>query len=326
MILPVTAQLVRPAQNASDNGASKGWEDRRGYVQVSAGWSIPVSNANNGSPLDQVGNLDVYDDGTIRRIERPLNTRGGGFKLRVDGGVRVTDHLAVELGVHVLRSTRVLDARQDRVIDGDPYFAEQESWSAFLSMAPAIRIEGDRTKTVVPFVRIGALMPLVGYTFADIVIQDGTGDASRDILPIIDPEYEELVNSIDVPSNAQLTTRTSGRFSVGFTASAGVMVPINDWLAFTAEAGFDMLTIKAKSTEVMDFYAGDPDGAVVEFTEDDIPPFLQQTNYVETITSTSNDTYDINEARFRRDASREALVFRSNYNNAYLMVGTSFSF
>lgn len=322
----VAAQLVRPAAESTDGEAIRGLDDRRGYVQISAGWSIPVSNANNGSPLEPVGDLDVFDDGTNQRISRPLNTRGGGFKLRVDAGYRITDHIAAEMGVHVLRSTRVLDARQDRLVDGDPYFAEQESWSAFMSISPSIRLEGDRTKKVVPFMRIGVLMPVVGYTFSEVAVQDGTGRVARDVLPVIDPAFESLVNTLDLPSNSRIQSRTSGRFSVGFTASAGVMVPINEWLSFTAEAGFDMLSIKAKSTEVLEFFAGDAEGNFVEFTEEDIPPFLQQTTYVETLTETSNDSYDINDPQFRRDEPREDVVFRSNYNNAYLIVGTSFSF
>lgn len=297
------------------------------FVVGGVGWGIPVSNTTVGSPLDQIGSLIIQQNPDNLKIERPLNTRGGGFKSQLSFGYWFNKYIGLELGLNYMRSMEILDAEiEEEDINGFIYYGKQNSWSTILSINPSVRIIGDRTRRVAPYARFGLLLPVVGHTYASISLQDETGELAREIIPVINEELEGVVNSLDFESRSEFTAKTRGRFSVGFSAAAGVQVKLNQSLSVLGEIGFDMLTIKARDTKIQSFFAGDEEGAVISFTEDDIPTIIETTEYVDAITETSNDTFDTNAPRYNRDDPREALGFRSSYNNAYLNIGILYSF
>ena len=248
-----------------------------------------------------------------------------------------------------LRSTKILDASRDEtsVINGvvRNYFAEQHSYTNMFRAAPLLVVSGNPEKKFVPYAKFGVLLPLAGKTIVEVNINDETGELADQLLPILDQDLSDKLNGIRdsipfvIPTESYIKAKTSGAFSVGFTAKMGCNYNINDRWALFGEMEMNMLSIKSNETEFVDFSSKVSNEGLVflaeqllgesiqsEFSYYDLPEILRLTQYQNEITETSNNSYDVNAPNFDRNSPYNQVNFRDNYNSFGLMLGFRYKF
>ena len=328
---------------AQDINTSKGI-----YFGLKTGYTIPVAKSTIGSPRTEVGNRIIFssNEGGFSYSEKnPFGSRGAGIIIAGSVGYMFSENFGLEMELSFLRGTQILDASRDEyVLDtiGNStrrYFSEQFSYTNMLRAAPMLVVSGDPSKKFIPYAKFGVLLPMAGKTIVEVNINDETGELANDLLPVLNTELADSIASkgiyIPIPTISNIKAKTSGAFSLGFTAKFGGAYSINDrWLVFT-ELEMNMLTVKTKETEFTDFYAEVPEELTIVaetileidniqniYGFDDIPDILRLTIYEDELTESSNSTY----TSARKNEPYQQLTFRENYNSFGLLLGIRYTF
>ena len=318
------------------------------YFGLKTGYTIPVAKSTIGSPRTEVGNRIIFssDEGGFSYSEKnPFGSRGAGIIIAGSVGYMFSENFGLEMELSFLRGTQILDASRDEyVLDtiGNStrrYFSEQFSYTNMLRAAPMLVVSGDPSKKFIPYAKFGVLLPMAGKTIVEVNINDETGELANDLLPVLNTELADSIASkgiyIPIPTISNIKAKTSGAFSLGFTAKFGGAYSINDrWLVFT-ELEMNMLTVKTKETEFTDFYAEVPEELTIVaetileidniqniYGFDDIPDILRLTIYEDELTESSNSTY----TSARKNEPYQQLTFRENYNSFGLLLGIRYTF
>ena len=328
---------------AQDINTSKGI-----YFGLKTGYTIPVAKSTIGSPRTEVGNRIIFssNEGGFSYSEKnPFGSRGAGIIVAGSVGYMFSENFGLEMELSFLRGTQILDASRDEYVldtignSSRRYFSEQFSHTNMLRAAPMLVVSGDPSKKFIPYAKFGVLLPIAGKTIVEVNINDETGELANDLLPVLNTELADSIASkgiyIPIPTTSNIKAKTSGAFSLGFTAKFGGAYSISDkWLIF-GELEMNMLTVKTKETEFTDFYAEVPEyiarGAesILEIDNiqniygfDDIPEILRLTIYEDELTESSNSTY----TSARKNEPYQQLTFRENYNSFGLLLGIRYTF
>ena len=337
IILSITLMFFFSALFAQEN-ESKG----KVYFGFNTGYSIPVAKTTVGSPRVEVGKSILEfnnQDGTYSE-ENPFGTRGAGFSLAGNVGYLFTNNFGIEMEFSYLRSSRILDAsRNETNSAGRNYFTEQHSYTNMFRVSPMLVVQGNPNKKFTPYAKFGILLPLAGKTVVEVDIIDQTGQSAASLMPVLNEDlYNELVaegfDGVPIPTESYIKAKTAGSFSVGFTSRIGCNYNINKNWAINAELQMNMLSIKAKETEFVEFnsqvdptalaFAETALGHEVQgtYTMDDIPEILRLTVYQNEITEDSNTSYN----PVRKDEAFNQLTFRDSYNSFGLAIGFKYTF
>ena len=328
---------------AQDINTSKGI-----YFGLKTGYTIPVAKSTIGSPRTEVGNRIIFssNEGGFSYSEKnPFGSRGAGIIIAGSVGYMFSENFGLEMELSFLRGTQILDASRDEYVldtignSSRRYFSEQFSYTNMLRAAPMLVVSGDPSKKFIPYAKFGVLLPMAGKTIVEVNIIDETGELADDLLPVLNTELADSIASkgiyIPIPTTSNIKAKTSGAFSLGFTAKFGGAYSINDkWLVFT-ELEMNMLTVKTKETEFTDFYAEVPEELTIVaetileidniqniYDFDDIPEILRLTIYEDELTESSNSTY----TSARKNEPYQQLTFRENYNSFGLLLGIRYTF
>lgn len=334
-------------QAQEDNKSHKGL-----YVGFKAGYTIPVSKSTVGSPRLEVGDriLVSSDLGVYTYSEKNLfGSRGAGSQVAGSIGYMFNNNFGIEMEFSFLRSAKILDGSRDETsiintVERN-YFAEQYSYTNMFRAAPLLVVSGNPNKKFVPYAKFGVLLPLAGKTIVEVTINDETGELADQLLPILNKELSDKLNGLRdsipfvIPTESFIKAKTAGAFSVGFTAKMGCSYNVNDRWSIFGEMEMNMLTIKAKETEFVEFSSKVSNEVLVilaeqllgesiqsEFTYNDLPEILRLTKYENEITQASNSSYDVNVAGFDRNSAYSQVAFRDNYNSFGLMIGFRYKF
>lgn len=313
-------------------------------VSFRFGYSIPVSKSQIGSPRAEIGNtyLEKKPNGTIVSEKNSYGSRGAGFNISLAYEYMITQNISVGMDFVYLHTLGINDAfTLVQAGSNRPYYANQDSYTSMFRATPMVGIYANENLLIRPYAKFGLIIPLAGATYADLTIEDETGDVFNNLMPIIDKDlYDEikaeevkLGREIDVPTNSYIEAKTSGAFSLGFDARLGAEYKIMDHLNVFFEMNMQMLTIKAHQTTITKFESGTTEefaalGAAIgidvkDYTLEDIPEYLRVTTYVNEINEDSNvhggSSYD-------RDKSADQLGFRDNYNAFGFMIGIKYGF
>lgn len=328
--------------SAQDTETNKGL-----YFGLKAGYSIPVAKSTVGSPRPEVGNRILISSDTPSSTyseKNPFGTRGAGTTVAGSIGYMFSDNFGIEMEFSFLRSAKILDAsRNETQTDSSGisrvYASEQHSYTNMFRAAPMLVVSGNPDKKFVPYAKFGILLPLAGKTIVEVNIDDETGQTANELLPVLNTELADSIASkglsIPIPTTSHIKAKTAGAFSLGFTAKMGGAYNINDRWSVFGELEMNMLTIKAKETEFVEFSAEVPEALAIlaeslleidniqyEYGYYDLPEILRLTTYEDEITETSNSTY----SAARKNEPYQQLTFRDNYNSFGLMLGVRYKF
>lgn len=318
------------------------------YFGLKTGYTIAVAKSTIGSPRSEVGNRIIFssNEGGFSYSEKnPFGSRGAGIIIAGSVGYMFSENFGLEMELSFLRGTQILDAsRNESLLDtiGNStrrYFSEQFSYTNMLRASPMLVVSGDPSKKFIPYAKFGVLLPLAGKTIIEVNINDETGELAKDLLPVLNTELADSIASkglnIPITTTSNIKAKTSGVFSLGFTAKFGGAYKVNNkWLIF-GELEMNMLSVKSKETEFVDFYAEVPEALVLlaeSFLEidniqnvygfEDLPEILRLTIYEDEITESSNSTYTSE----RKNEPFQQLTFRDNYNSFGLLLGIRYMF
>jgi hypothetical protein len=320
------------------------------YFGFKAGYTIPVAKSTIGSPRSEVGDrlLMSSTDGDYQLSEQnPFGSRGAGGQIAASLGYMFNNNFGMEMEFSFLRTTRILDASRNEttVVNGivQNYFAEQYSYTNMFRALPMLVVSGNQNKKFVPYAKFGVLLPLVGKTIVEVNVRDETGEIANRLLPILNPvlsnSLDSILSELVIPTESFIRAKTSGAFSIGFAARMGCNFNINERWALFGEMEMNMLTIKAKETEFIDFSSSVSNEGLVFLAEQllereiqstfgfyDLPEIIRLTTYQDEITQASNSSYDVNSPNFDSDSAFNQVNFRDNANSFGLMLGFRYKF
>lgn len=327
------------------------------FISFRTGYSIPVSPSQIGSPRSEIGKTYVdkvsnSSGNTVSYSEKnSFGSRGAGLNFSLGYGYMFLKNVSFEVDFSYLYTLGITDAYINDVNVSNKllYNGKQTSYTSMFRMSPMIGVYANENLIVRPYAKFGIILPLAGGTYADLTIEDNTGVAFEDLMPMIDKKTYDDTKALGaaigfpnliIPTKTDISAVTKGSFSVGFLGRLGAEYNfknlLNNKLTIFAEMEMQMLTIKAHKTIIKSFYSTVNDKGLkqiaedsnikTEFTEADIPTILLETDYIKEITELSNATYDINSSTFDRDKALEQLTFRDNYNAFGFLVGLKYTF
>lgn len=343
----VVMLFVLCVQAQDDDKSHKGL-----YFGFKAGYTIPVAKSTIGSPRSEVGDRILVSStvGTYDFSEKnPFGSRGAGAQVAGSVGYMFNNNFGIEMEFSFLRSARILDGSRDEtsLINGVErnYFAEQHSYTNMFRAAPLLVVSGNPGKKFVPYAKFGVLLPLAGKTIVEVNIKDETGELADELLPILNRDLSDKLNGIRdsipfvIPTESFIKAKTAGAFSLGFTAKMGCSFNVSERWSIFGEVEMNMLTIKAKETEFVEFSSNvSNDGLIFlaeqllgesiqsEYGYSDLPEILRVTAYENEITETSNGSYDVNSPSFDKNSPYNQVTFRDNYNSFGIMIGFRYKF
>lgn len=325
------------------------------FITFRTGYSIPVAMSQIGSPKAEVGktylNFETNAAGDIVEYseKNSFGSRGAGLNFSLGYGYMINENFSFEFDFNYLHTLGFEDSYRNENINGKIYHATQRSTTSMFRVTPMFGVYANESMLIRPYAKFGLIVPLAGGTMVKLAINDQTGEAFNQLMPVIDPathqqviDLENSLGGIDIiiPTQTDIRALTSGSFSLGFMARLGAEYKFkkvaNGRLKIFAEMEMQMLTIKAHKTEIKEFYSTVSDDATkgfaasrgikTEFTQADIPEILKNADYLKEIVETSNSTYDVNNPHYDRNKALENLTFRDNYNAFAFMIGLKFGF
>lgn len=206
------------------------------YVTAGGGYAFQAGktgfiNADPNNLTSISPSLDVNISTTGQATVNDLSgTLGEGLKINVAGGYKVSDHLALELGVTYQKGTDVVIGRYQ-----DPTITEETS--AYIDgvlLKPSL-VLNPGFSGINPYVRAGLVLTAAGKLYVDtkVDVPDGAGAG------------------VDVAVEAQ--TVVEPNFSVGYGGAIGALIPVNEKISVFAEMEFKNFTIKPKEAEIEKF-------------------------------------------------------------------------
>lgn len=336
------SMLLIGSMSAQETTAEKTKDNRdKHIVSFRFGYSIPVSQSQIGSPREaEIGKTfkEMKPDGTIVSEKQSYGSRGAGFNISLAYEYMITQNISVGMDFVYLHTLGINDAFiLVKAGSNQPYYANQDSYTSMFRATPMVGIYANENLLIRPYAKFGLIIPLAGATYASLTIEDETGSAFDELMPVIDnalfEQIEETGTGVPVPTNSYIEATTSGAFSLGFDARLGIQYNIMDHLNVFFELNMQMLSVKAHQTTITKFESGTTEdfkalGAVLgidvkDYTLDDIPEYLRVTTYVNEINENSNVH---GTASYDREKSAEQLGFRDNYNAFGFMVGVKYGF
>lgn len=331
---------------------------RKHFMTFRVGYSIPVSSTQVGSPRSEVGDtyIDKIINGTtlVKYSEKnSFGSRGNGLNISLGYGYMITQNFSFEFDANFVRTFGFKDAyiNSTTTTNKVDYLASQNCVTTMFRVTPMFGVYANENAFIRPYAKFGILLPLAGGTSVDLYIEDNTGVAFNDLMPVISPsDYNAtrdfiLSNPIlnpntPVPTKTDIKAVTYGSFSVGFMARLGAEYKFkkvaDGRLKIFAEMEMQMLTIKAHRTIIKEFNStvndptfkklADEAGLKTEFGLSEIPEILRVTEYVNEVTEKSNSSYDVSNPNYDRNKALDMLTFRDNYNAFGFIVGLKFSF
>jgi hypothetical protein len=314
-------------------------------ISFKTGFTIPAASTTVGSPREEVGNefLRINKNGEFSQ-KSSTGSRGAGYSFSGSFSYMFNDNFGVDVELSYLRSSNINDAFIDidtSNVEGKRYFAEQTSFTKMFRIAPMIVVQGNKEKKFQPYAKFGLLMPLFGATYINMYIDDETGLQAYRLLPVINPGDIEIMEQNfgifpPIPTESTVEAKTLGAFSLGFASRFGVNMKVGEKISVFAELESNMLSVKAKNTEVTKFRTevsnkeladfANSIGITTVYNTEDIPNIIINTNYVDEVNQNSNRSFDTNAANFDKNKPLEQKSFRDNYNSFGLFVGVKYSF
>jgi len=222
------------------------------FFQIGGGYSFPTSTA-------QAGEITSYGTNNYPASIRNANSEmGGGFPMIVRAGYMITNFVGADIGFNYLIGNK--NTQTQAIANGQTAIIEGQTQQARLN--PAIVFSTNRDMDLSAYSRLGLVLPLGGVTTLQF----------------------------DVPSifsnNGAPTTQTEeirGRFGVGYSGTLGAQYRVYERMYLFAEVEAIHLAVRRNSSQVTAFTLSGNDAL------DQLNRYNRETNYVNELTSTSNN-------------------------------------
>ena len=332
---------------------------KKHFVNIRAGYSIPVSKSQIGSPRVEVGNTFIDKTSKSYSEKNSFGSRGAGLNFSLAYGYMITENISIELDFSYIHTLGITDAYniETNSVKDTLYFGKQTSHTSMFRATPLIGIYASKNLLIRPYAKFGLIVPFYGYTYAKLHIQDKSSASFESLMPLIDfdayKKTKALLNTfpvaIPVPTKTFIEAKSEGTFSLGFDARLGAEYNLGDIFVLFAEMNMQMLTVKTKKTIITKFTStvddetlksiADASGIKTVFTELDLPEIIKVTEYLDELNGTENDSYAeaIADIIFNENSTTykykdlvnkplQELNFRDNYNAFGFILGVKMVF
>ncbi len=325
------------------NHPDAGW-----FLDISAGYGIPFLPVRLESPREYIGNKDVFSNGAYTSEKALLGTNGGGGSIDFQFGRMHNSFIGWAVALTYSDYPVILDAR----INTPYYKAKQTTDSWTIGMSPMLVLNSGNMNNFFVYGKVGPFLPFLGNSISTVTIADNELKIITDVLLAGSPLADVLRGGIDlifgnpdelpvnlsdlIELNIDAVAQTSFVPTIGINATVGFRYQFSDVVSLFAEGRVIAYTIKAKETSIYDFNFGGkilgqpleslipsiPLGDkeyILPFTEDSAPELLLTTQYINEVTSKSNNSSLNPQVDYSKPA--EELAFRKNTSTIYANIG-----
>jgi hypothetical protein len=309
--------VLRTKQRA--NG--KGW-----YIEPGIGYGIPFISTSRQSPLQEIGDRDVFQRGGQTLSVTPLfGTNGGGYIFDMAFGHMFNKVIGIDATVSIARHPNWLDSRIDR----PGYFASQYTQADAFYLCPHVVMKWEGKKKFGITGKVGMVIPFGGIVRSNIIIHDREGSLIQSLAggPIIPLP----VGLIDLRLQAE--TRTSLIPTIGANTSVSLHYKASDKVTVFAQARVLAYTVLTKETRFKDAsMVTRLLGNVVQEigplrttfdNVEDAPAILKTIVYHKEITAENNTGRYGNRVDFEKPL--DELAVRYNITTAYFNIGMHYN-
>ncbi len=314
------------------------------YVRANLGYGFATTGEVQGAIRDESSAIGVY------------GTNEPGLYTGIGIGYMFNDYFGLDLGIsYTLGKAKVQDVYYEELPAGFQFggtdftllnafiFQERTFTGKQIRLIPSLVVRGGSGK-VVPYARFGLMIPIAGKTYTDVKADITSTEIS---LPFPIPGVPDL-SGVSLAGDVTAQAETEGQFSLGWNASLGLDVKINDLISVFGELDMVSLTIKSKKTTITEYtgnyyLANSPIsledllstvgllGINIDLADfglysdiSEMPLSEKEINYVDELnSSTNNPQYNSN---FDENAALDDLALRQSYSSIGLNIGIRFNF
>ena len=232
--LSVGSEKFELRQEQRANG--KGW-----YIEAGTGYGVPFLKTTRRSPLQEIGDRDLYQRGGKTLSVTPLSgTNGGGYIFDFTFGHMFNKIIGIDATVSIARHPNWLDARIDR----PGYFASQYTQADAFYLSPHLVMKWEGAKKFGITGKVGMVIPVGGIVTSNIVIRDREGSLIQSLAG--GPVIPLPVGLIDLTLRAE--TRTSLVPTIGANTSISFHYKASDKVTVFAQARVLAYSVRIKET------------------------------------------------------------------------------
>ncbi|MBL6448406.1 outer membrane beta-barrel protein [Fulvivirga sp. 29W222] len=207
------------------------------YLRAGGGYSLQSAKTefNNADPNELTGikqstEVTVSADGSTTNVKSLNGSLGAGFKGNITGGYMFNPYIGAELGINYFHGDETVIGKLSSPVMN----SEEVAYIRGVDLSPAI-IVTPGFEGINPYARVGLLITAAGdltiETSADIINGGGAGT--------------------DIALRAE--SEVTAKFSIGYVAAVGILLPVNDRISLFGEAEFKSFTIKSDEAEIKSF-------------------------------------------------------------------------
>ncbi len=236
---------------------------------------------------------DTYNaDGDLTSSKQIYGTYGAGLNIQLNGGYKLSENFAFDLGVNYLMGSKKL---ADRTTEPDGVYTKYVQTSQF-RLTPTLIVSAGGEGKLTPYTRFGLVIPVAGKTVA-------TEDDKR-----------------NPNSTTEMVRESKGKATIGFEGGVGVRYKLSENLALSVELVYTALRIRTKSAELTK-YDKTTNGTTVDMLPN-MNVAQKELNFVDELTPSSNVQGNAN---FSLDKPTDMLSTSSNFNNFGIRVGVVYT-
>lgn len=247
-----------------------------------------------GASGDSYGTDDTYNSsGDLTSSKQIHGTYGAGLNIQLNGGYKLSENFAFDLGVNYLMGSKKL---ADRTTTSAGEYTKYVQTSQ-VRLTPTLIVSAGGEGKLTPYTRFGLVIPVAGKT--------------------VSTEVDKTNSSM----SSEMVRESKGKPTIGFEGGVGVRYKLSENLALSAELVYTALRIRTKSAEITKY------NMTMGGTTTDVLATMKtgqkEYNFVEELTSSSNNSstnsnYDVNKAT-------DLLSTSSNFNNFGIRVGVVYT-
>ena len=291
------------------------------YLQFKAGYGIPFKPIVQQSPLPFLDFHDLNTTGNSIIAKNGYSTIGDGLKTDLQIGRKLSNHIAVELGVRysITGETSLSN------INTPTFESSHTVNSQWMEVNPAIILSTGFNKKITVYSRIALAVPIFGNTTSNVLINDREGRIATYFLPVYEkqlgiPLTEAFTSQVETQLEVEAVTK--GGSSLGLIAGLGSTWQIFKNVNLMLECAIQTLAIRSLEAEYTQYtQSSSINGSSIDV---DVVRYNREIIFVDELTENSNN--HLFNPSFSIDEPQDELRIKPDFSNVALLVGVQYQF
>ena len=296
-------------------------EQSNWYAQLKVGYGIPFNSTVQQSPLPFLDFHDLNTTGNSIIAKNGYSTIGDGLKTELQIGRKLSNHIAVELGMRysITGETSLSN------INTPTFESSHTVNSQWMEVNPAIILSTGFNKKITVYSRIALAVPIFGNTTSNVLINDREGRIATYFLPVYEkqlgiPLTEAFTSQVETQLEVEAVTK--GGSSLGLIAGLGSTWQISKNVNLMLECAIQTLAIRSLEAEYAQYtQSSSINGSSIDV---EVVRYNREIIFVDELTENSNN--HLFNSSFSIDEPQDELRIKPDFSNVALLFGVQYQF